>query len=135
MTDAFILGSIAAAVLVGLAGFVVYGIYGGTESSLSNAKPGEIYNFEYLQPVTEDPKRFLAKVLTVRSLDDGTIQRLNARSNYRRYDYEFARTNKLVTCQTPDGKIRNFYAERTINCRKPLLAGTVFKTSLAGLLF
>jgi hypothetical protein len=40
-----------------------------------------------------------------------------------------------VTAQTPDGKIRNFYAERTRNVRRPLLGGVAFKTGLASLLF
>lgn len=135
MNDVMLFGSIAVAVVCCLAAFAAYGVYGGVHGCLSTARPGEFYNFEYLQPHAGDPERFLAKVLNVHTLDDNAICRLNARSNYRRHDEQFVRTNHLVTCQTADGKIRNFYAERTVNCRRPLLAGAVFKTGLASLLF
>lgn len=135
MNDVFIFGTIATVTVCLLAMFAAYGVYGGTHGSLSTAKPGEFYNFEYLQPHAGDPERFLAKVLSVNVLDENTIRRLNRRSNYRRNDSNFQRTNHLVTCQTADGKIRNFYAERTVNCRRPMLAGAVFKTGLANLLF
>jgi len=62
------------------------------------------------------------------------IARLNRKSRYRIGDPEFIRTANLVTCQTPDGKIRNFYAERVSNCRKPLLAKVLFKSGVASLL-
>ncbi len=135
MNDVMLFGSIAVAVVCCLAAFAAYGVYGGVHGSLSTARPGEFYNFEYLQPHAGDPERFLAKVLNVHTLDDHAIRRLNARSKYRRHDEQFVRTNHLVTCQTADGKIRNFYAERTVNCRRPMLAGAVFKTGLASLLF
>jgi len=98
---------------------------------LENAKIGEIYNFVYRQPVTGTPERYLAKVIDVTTLSEDSIRNLNRRSNYRRFDPIFVRTPHLVTCQTPDGKIRNFYAERTSNCRRPLLAKFVFGTRLA----
>ena len=135
MNDVILFGSIATIVVCCLAMFAAYGIYGGAYGSLSTAKAGEFYNFEYLQPNAGDPERYLAKVLSVHTLDENAIRRLNARSNYRRHDSQFVRTNHLVTCQTADGKIRNFYAERTVNCRRPLLAGAAFKTGLASLLF
>ncbi len=135
MNDVILFGSIATIVVFCLAAFAAYGVYGGIHGSLSTARPGEFYNFEYLQPNHGDPERFLAKVLSVHTLDENAIRRLNARSNYRRYDDKFVRTNHLVKCQTVDGKIRNFYAERTVNCRRPLLAGAAFKTGLASLLF
>ena len=135
MNDVLLFGSIATVVVCCLAMFAAYGIYGGVHGSLSTAKAGEFYNFEYLQPNAGDPERYLAKVLSVHVLDDNAIRRLNTRSAYRRNDSNFQRSNHLVTCQTADGKIRNFYAERTVNCRRPLLAGAAFKTGLANLLF
>lgn len=128
MTDWIVLGGLFAVVAAGFAGFLFYAIYGGSRASLANAKVGEIFNFTYRQPAQGDPERFLAKVLDVHTLDDASIRRLNARSRYRRDDPQFQRTRHLVTCAMPDGVVRNFYAERTTNCRKPILAGTLFKS-------
>ena len=135
MNDVLLFGGILAGVTAVIVAALAYAVYGGVHGTLASAKPGEIYNFIYKQPLQGEPERYLAKVVEVHTLDDYSIRRLNARSNYRRYDDKFVRTNHLVKCQTVDGKIRNFYAERTVNCRKPLLAGAVFKTGLAGLLF
>jgi hypothetical protein len=121
--------------VIGLFAFSVFHIYRGLTDSLSNARIGGVYNFEYVQPVTGEPERFMAKVLEVHRFSDDYISRLNATSRYRRYDDNFQRTKHLVTAQTPDGKIRNFYAERTRNVRRPLLGGVAFKTGLASLLF
>lgn len=121
--------------VVAFIGFVAYfSLYSGVHGSLQNAKVGEVYNFEYQQPLHGDSERFMAKVIDVSELDDNTIRRLNVRSRYRRDDPMFVRTKHLVTCQTADGKIRNFYAERTKNCRRPLLAPVVFKAGFAHLL-
>lgn len=134
MNDWIVLGGLFAVVAAGFAAFMVYAIYGGTHGTLATAKRGEVYNFTYQQPVQGDPERFLAKVLDVHTLDEASIRRLNARSRYRRNDPEFQRTRHLVTCSMPNGTVRNFYAERTSNCRKPMLAGTLFKAGLAHLL-
>ncbi len=133
MNDLIVFGFIAAAVVVALAAFVIHGVYGGTHASLSNAKKGEVYNFLYEQPLQGDPERFMAKVLSVNVMNDEDIRRLNAKSRYRRNDPEFHRTRHLVTAQTADGRIRNFYAERTKQCRRPALAGAIFKVGLAHL--
>ncbi len=116
-------------------GFALFHLYSGLHSSLTCASVGDVYHFEYLQPVTGTYERFMAKVIGVQEFDDNYLARLNAKSRYRRYDNNFQRTNHLVTAQTPDGKIRNFYAERTRNVRRPLLGGVAFKTGLASLLF
>jgi hypothetical protein len=134
MNDMFILGGLFAVVAAGLFAFAVFHIYSGVKASLHTARVGEVYNFEYLQPVTGETQRFLARVIEpVYTLTQKDIDRLNRRSNYRRDDPIFIRTNHLVTCQTADGKIRNFYAERVTNCRKPLLAAPLFKAGLAHL--
>jgi hypothetical protein len=122
-------------VATAVAAFLAYAIYGGSKGSLSSAKIGEVYNFVYEQPAKGDPERYLAKVLDVCTLDSHSIRRLNARSAYRRNDPQFMRTSHLVTCKMPNGSVRNFYAERTKNCRKPLLAGTLFKSGLAAMMF
>lgn len=122
-------------VVVGVFGLLaIYSVYGGVHDSLRNAKVGSVYNFMYEQPVTGDRERYLAKVIDVTTLSEDSIRNLNRRSNYRRFDPIFVRTPHLVTCQTPDGKIRNFYAERTSQCRRPLLAKALFGTRLAAAL-
>jgi len=132
----FVLSAIVSTVvLVGLVSFVLFHIYRGLHDSLSNARVGSVYNFEYQQPVTGDPERYMAKVLSVHRLSNDSIQRLNRTSRYRRHDDQFIRTTHLVTAQTPDGRIRNFYAERTRNVRRPLLGTTLFKSGLAAMMF
>ena len=132
----FVLSAIVSTVvLVGLVSFVLFHIYRGLHDSLTNARVGSVYNFEYQQPVTGDPERYMAKVLSVHRLSNDSIQRLNRTSRYRRHDDQFIRTTHLVTAQTPDGRIRNFYAERTRNVRRPLLGTTLFKSGLAAMMF
>jgi len=121
--------------ICGLVTFVLFHTYRGLNDSLTNARIGTVYNFEYEQPVTGDPERFMAKVLSVHRLSSDTISRLNEKSRYRKNDEQFVRTHHLVTAQTPDGKIRNFYAERTRNVRRPLLGGALFKSGLAAMMF
>lgn len=135
MNDNLVLVGCVAGVVGCVVGFALYHIYRGVNDSLTNARIGGVYNFEYIQPVTGTPERFMAKVLEVHRFSDDWIARLNRKSRYRRNDPEFQRSRHLVTAQTPDGKIRNFYAERTRNVRRPLLGGVAFKTGLASLLF
>ena len=135
MNDTILFGSIFAGVAAMLIAFSVFHIYRGVKDSLTTARIGSVYNFEYVQPVTGEPERFMAKVLEVHRFSDDWIARLNKSSRYRRNDPDFQRSRHLVTAQTPDGKIRNFYAERTRNVRRPLLGGVLFKTGLASLLF
>lgn len=134
MNDGIVIGSIVAGVVAVLA-FVGFHIYRGVRDSLTNARIGSIYNFEYIQPVTGEPERFMAKVMSVHRFSEDYLARLNAKSRYRRNDPVFQRSQHLVTAQTPDGKIRNFYAERTRNVRRPLLGKAVFKSGLAAMLF
>jgi len=122
---------IVAAVLA----FIGFHMFRGINDSLSNARIGGVYNFFYEQPLTGVPERYMARVLEVHRLSEDSIRRLNRQSRYRRNDNNFQRTTHLVTAQTPDGKIRNFYAERTRNVRRPLLGGVVFKSGLAALFF
>lgn len=99
--------------------FVLYYIMNGVHGSLAHSIVGEIYNFEYEQPLTGEYKRFLAKVISpVVMMTDNDVKRLNTKSRYRRYDANFVRGKCLVTCQMVDGTIRNFYAERTRNVRR-----------------
>jgi hypothetical protein len=119
-------GVVCCGVLMVLVAFAYYAVYGGKQSDLANAKVGQVFNFEYLQPLNGEPERYLAKVIEpVATLDDTRINLMNRRSNYRRNDPSFKRTNHLVTCKTVDGNIRQFYCERVVNCRRPLLAGFI----------
>jgi hypothetical protein len=116
-------------------GFLLYNAIRGVSGSLTTAKIGEIYNFEYEQPYHGDPERILAKVIEpVYTLDDLSIRRLNSRSSYRRNDPSFKRTKHLVTCEMADGSIRNFYAERTKNVRRLPIGHPLFKTVAAMIL-
>jgi hypothetical protein len=133
MNDAFLFGSILAAVAAAVVGFVFYSVYGGSKASLANAQEGQVYNFVYEQPLHGTHERFLAKVIGKQALTADQIAKLNRKSRYRINDPEFIRTSNLVTCQTADGKVRNFYAERVTKCRKPLLAGALFKSGFANL--
>ena len=135
MNDTILFASIFAGVAGIMIGFAAFHIYRGLKDNLTTAQIGTVYNFEYVQPVTGEPERFMAKVLEVHRFSDQYLTRLNAKSRYRKNDPEFQRSKHLVTAQTPDGKIRNFYAERTRNVRRPLLGGVMFKTGLANLLF
>lgn len=121
--------------MVLISGLVVLGVVGvfavmagfyGKPATLCEAKVGDVYNFEYLQPVSGDSKRWMARVISpVCRLDDHTIASMNARSSYRRNDPEFQRTNHLVTCKTKNGEVRQFYCERAVNCRKPLFGSLI----------
>lgn len=135
MNDTVLFGTIFACIIGLLITFAGFHIYSGLKDSLTNAQIGSVYHFEYVQPVTGDAERYMARVIGVSKFSDDWIVRLNRTSRYRRNDPDFKRSNNLITAQTPDGKIRNFYAERALNVRRPLLGGVMFKTGLASLLF
>jgi len=107
--------------LVAFVGFVIYNLRIGFDANLVNAKQGEVYRFQYLQPVTGKAERYMVKFLDSYTLTGDQINKLNARSRYRRNDPNFMRTAHLVTGQCSDGTIRNFYAERTIDCKRTLI--------------
>lgn len=86
---------------------------------LSEARPGDVVNFTYKQPMSGPSRRFLARVVEVRNLTTDEISRMDSASDYRKYDREFLRTPTLVTCNIPGGHTRNFYAERSERCVRP----------------
>jgi hypothetical protein len=133
MNDFILVGGLFAVAAGLLFAFTLYSIYGGVHANLGTAAPGEVYNFIYEQPYNGDPERYLAKVLEVHTLDDNSIRRLNVRSRYRANDPQFQRTRHLVTCEMPNGTVRNFYAERTTNVRKPIGGKALFSTNLAAM--
>lgn len=110
--------------------FIVYSVYYGVYSSLSSASLGEVYNFHYLQPLTGEYERYLAKVISKRDMKDH-IHRLNVTSDYRLHDKEFERTNTLVTCELSNGEIRNFYAERVKDCYRSIFGRLLYSTGIA----
>ncbi len=117
---------IVAAAAIALVAFSIYAVYGGFRANLCEAKPGQVFNFEYMQPLNGDPKRVLARVIEKpHRFSDANLQRMNRVSNYRKGDPDFKRTNHIVTCETHDGEIRQFYCERVKNCRKPLFGSLV----------
>jgi hypothetical protein len=126
-------GAVVVAVIAFLA--LAYNVVRGVHGSLSNARVGEVYNFEYEQPYHGEPERILARVIEpVYTMDDYQIKRLNARSNYRANDPNFKRTKHLVTCEMVDGSIRNFYAERTKNVRRCVFTNRLFRNAVAAML-
>lgn len=135
MSNEVIFGIFAAVGLVGFMAYMVFSSLRGVTGSLATAQVGEVFNFEYEQPLHGEPERVLAKVVEpVYTLDDESIRRLNARSNYRRNDPKFQRTKHLVVCEMPTGEIRQFYAERTRNVRRLPIGGNLFRTAAAMIL-
>jgi len=129
----FLVGGIAG--VAALIAILAYNAVRGVHGSLTAAKVGEVYNFEYEQPYHGEAKRVLAKVIEpVHTLNEYQIRKLNARSRYRANDPIFQRTNHLVTCEMPTGEIRQFYAERAKNVRRTLLSGRFLRTAAAALL-
>ena len=126
MNDAMLYGSIVVGGLLAVLAFAAFHTYRGVQDSLTNAQVGKVYNFEYEQPLTGEPERFLAKVISVQKFTQDQINRMNRAYRYRRNDNNFVRTSNLVTAQTPDGKIRNFYAERTRKAVRPPLGRLLF---------
>ena len=126
MENLFIGLGIVAVGALALVLFGVYAVYGGFKADLCNAKPGQVFNFEYMQPLNGDHKRVLARVIEKpHKFSDAALQRMNRVSSYRKHDPEFKRTNHIVTCELHDGEVRQFYCERVKNCRKPLFGGLV----------
>ena len=120
----------ACAVLVGLVALVAFNFYSGFSASLTNARVGEVYNFDYEQPLHGEHKRILARVVEpVYTLQDSTIKRLNRISYYRKNDPSFQRTKHLVTCEMPNGDVRQFYAERASNVRRSVIGNQLFKVA------
>lgn len=111
--------------------FFIYSIYRGKNDTLVNSCVGRVYNFRYLQPVTGNYERYLAKVIGVRYLSKFEIDCLNFHSDYRVNDKEFQRTNTLVTCELPNGDIRNFYAERVKDCYQSIFGRLLYTTGIA----
>lgn len=132
-TVMFLIGGIAG--VVALVAILAYNAVRGVGGSLTTAKVGEVYNFEYEQPYHGDSRRVLAKVIEpVHTLNDYQIRKLNARSRYRANDPVFQRTHHLVTCEMPTGEIRQFYAERAKNVRRTLIPGRFVRTAVAAML-
>lgn len=124
---------VAGVVVAGLIAFALFHIYRGVHGNLASATIGSVYNFRYVQPLTGEFQRYLAKVVDVYKFDQRWLDRLNKTSNYRKYDGMFERSPTLVTCQMKDGTFRQFYAERTTNVRRPLLGNTLFKVGMVHL--
>ena len=126
MSDLIVFGF----VVVCLFCIMLYGVYRGVYSPLSCAYLGEVYNFHYLQPLTGEYERYLAKVISKRDMRND-IARLNITSDYRLCDQEFQRTNTLVTCELSNGEIRNFYAERVRDCYRSIFGRLLYSTGMA----
>jgi hypothetical protein len=133
MNDMFILGACFACAVAAIGVFLLYNIYRGVSDSLTNATTGTVYNFRYLQPLTGDYERYLAKVVGVRKLSDIEIARLNWSSDYRITDSLFHRSKTLVTCLMGNGDFRQFYAERSDMCRRSAVGQLLFKAGVAHL--
>ena len=107
--------------LVAGIGFFLYNLRVGFNANLAEAREGELYRFKYLQPLEGKAERYMVKIIGSRVMTTEQINRLNIKSKYRRNDPLFIRTGHLITGQCSDGTIRNFYAERTIECKKTII--------------
>lgn len=117
---------------VGLVAGIVFFLYNlrvGFNANLTKAQKGEMYRFKYLQPLEGKAERYMVKILDNRVMSTEQINRLNTKS-YRRNDPLFIRTGHLVTGQCSDGTIRNFYAERTIDCKKTIIPNVLSKVGI-----
>lgn len=125
-------------IVVGVVAFMAWYAFAsirGVSGSLSTAKVGQVYSFEYEQPHLGEPKRVLAKIIQpVYELSDAHIKALNRKSYYRRNDPEFKRTKHLVTCKMPNGDVRQFYTERTKNVRRCLSNNLTLRRAIAAML-
>jgi hypothetical protein len=126
MSDFLVISFVAAVIFCATFSCVYRGVYG----SLSSASLGEVYNFHYLQPLTGEYERYLAKVISKRDMKE-QIGYLNATSNYRRHDSQFERSNTLVTCELSNGEIRNFYAERVKDCYRSIFGRLLYSTGMS----
>ena len=99
----------------------IYSLY-GRAASLCEAKIGQVFNFEYMQPLNGESKRVLARVICFTAFPMG-VRSMNA-SSYRKNDPTFKRTNHFVTCETHDGDVSTVLLRTCQNCRKPLF-GTI----------
>lgn len=134
MTNDVLMGLIAAGVVIAAVAFFLGGLL-GVHGSLANAKVGEVYNFEYEQPLHGERKRILAEVIQpVQTLDELSIRRLNSRSRYRRNDPVFQRSKHLVTCKMASGEVRNFYAERATKVRRSIFGNKALRHAVAAML-
>lgn len=133
MNDFIIFAMCFVIAVVCLFSFTFYHIYRGVNDTLTSAVIGDVYNFRYWQPLSGDYQRYLAKVVNIRYLDKWEISRLDFTSDYRIRDKNFKRTPTLVTCQMGNGDYRQFYAERSDMCRRPLIAGLLFKAGISHL--
>ena len=130
MNDMIYVGMGVIAVFAGLMFLLAMVVYNGVHGNLASARVGEVYNFEYEQPLHGDPKRVFAKVIEpVYTLEDSTIKRLNRKSGYRRNDPIFHRTKHIVVCEMPNGDVRQFYTERAKNVRRTVLGNQLFKVA------
>lgn len=107
--------------------FTYNAVYGGKYDSIINSSVGDVFHFEYEQPLNGEVSRHFVQVIEpVQFLNNYQINNLNNNSTYRRYDSNFKRGNHLVMCKMIDGNIRQFYCERITNCRKPMLGRLLF---------
>ena len=116
--------------MVAVVGFLAYNLRVGFNADLREAKRGELYRFKYLQPTKGKAERYMVKILDSRPMTTQEITRLNGRSSYRKNDPMFMRTGHLVTGQCSDGTIRNFYAERTVDCKKTIIPNVLNKVGI-----
>lgn len=131
MSNDTMIALVGCGVLVaGLIALLAFNFFSGVKGSLTNARVGEVYNFDYEQPLHGDHKRVLAKVVEpVYTLSEGSIKHLNATSYYRKNDPVFHRTKHIVVCEMPNGDVRQFYAERASNVRRSMFGEQLFRVA------
>ena len=87
MEDLILIVGIGVVAAITMFAIALNSVYGGFKASLCEAKPGQVFNFEYMQPLNGDSKRVLAKVLEpVEYRSDAKLEGMNRSSNYRKND-------------------------------------------------
>ena len=87
-----------------------------SNATLATVDIGTVCQFDYRQPLTGEVRRCNVTVVGRSKIDPGWTRATNRKSNYRKYDKDFKRTQTLLMCVTNDG-FRQFYAERASNVR------------------
>lgn len=126
MSNLEIYGFAAVFVMIALLLATYFNLYYGVYDSLTNSIIGDVYSFQYEQPLNGERERYLAKVISIKILSPYKINKLNELSKYRMCDDNFYRSKTLVTCKMLDGTIRNFYAERATNCNRSFVSKFLF---------
>lgn len=73
-------------------------------------KRGQVIKFFYVQPRQGEPFRY-GRIIGWREITEDKLSKLNMCSNYRWGDDRFFRSRRLVTVESVNGSIQQYYDE------------------------